>query len=117
MQPVLSAVESSDCQPSLAGFSYENVTVTLWETESQKKVCQEVGNIMFTHTGLGGPVIYDLTVRGGSVITEKQTEIELSLISHEYFESQQDAWGSSMVQQVMSSLFPKKMQRFVPSYL
>ncbi len=42
----------------LAGLSLRNVTLSLWDQKKPKKpVFQELGELLFTHTGLSGPLV------------------------------------------------------------
>jgi len=60
IRPALVAVSVRDYLfPHLAGISFEGVTVSLFR--DGRKVRQSTGDLLFTHAGLSGPVILDLS--------------------------------------------------------
>ncbi len=52
--PILCA---GDCCGRMAGLSLKNVTLTLWEEGKKKPVFQELGEMLFTHQGVSGPLV------------------------------------------------------------
>lgn len=60
IRPALVSVSVRDYLfPHLAGISFEGVTVSLFR--DGRKVRQSTGDLLFTHAGLSGPVILDLS--------------------------------------------------------
>lgn len=57
LKPSLSALETKeDCSPA-AGLSLKNVTLTMREAGKKKPVFKEMGELLFTHTGISGPLV------------------------------------------------------------
>ena len=52
--PILCA---EDCCGRMAGLSLKNVTLTLWERGKKKPLFQELGEMLFTHSGVSGPLV------------------------------------------------------------
>ena len=59
------------------GLSMDNVKVTL--LVNGKKDSERTGNILFTHFGMSGPVILDISKRVGEVLKHKESEVFLTL--------------------------------------
>jgi hypothetical protein len=58
--PALSAVRVKDFPyPDLAGMSFEDLRITV--ERQKKRVCRNRGDILFTHHGLSGPGILDIS--------------------------------------------------------
>ena len=69
IRPALAAVYARHYPYShLAGLSFENVVVSLFR--ENKKIRQSVGDLLFTHHGLSGPVILHLSrfIRAGDLL-------------------------------------------------
>lgn len=59
IKPSLVPLESYDrkmCQ-QLQGLSLRNVEIKLWDSEAQKEIYQDFGEMLFTHFGVSGPTI------------------------------------------------------------
>lgn len=48
--------DSEDCR-DMQGLSLRNVTVSLWDKRMKKKLFSELGEMLFTHYGMSGPLI------------------------------------------------------------
>lgn len=59
------------------GLSMDNIAVTL--TVNGKKDAIRTGNILFTHFGMSGPAILDISKRVGEVLKDKTSEVSLAL--------------------------------------
>ncbi len=59
LQPSLVALDVTEDVSTLAGLALKNVNVTLYE--NNRKIAEEFGELLFTHTGLSGPVILSLS--------------------------------------------------------
>ena len=59
------------------GLSMDNVEVGLWV--DGKKDIARTGNILFTHFGMSGPAILDISKRVGEVIKNKESDVVLTL--------------------------------------
>jgi len=45
------------CCADMAGLSLKNVALALWETGRKKPIFREVGEMLFTHQGVSGPLV------------------------------------------------------------
>lgn len=45
------------CCGEMAGLSLKNVTLTLWEAGKKKPLFRELGEMLFTHQGVSGPLV------------------------------------------------------------
>lgn len=59
------------------GLSMDNVEVALWV--DRKKDATRTGNILFTHFGMSGPAILDISKRVGEVLKNKESDVVLAL--------------------------------------
>ena len=58
IRPSLVPLETAEYWPCrLQGLSLKNVTLTLTDTETEKKTVSEPGEMLFTHFGVSGPLI------------------------------------------------------------
>ena len=48
---------AEDCCGEMAGLSLRNVTLTLWEEGKKKPLFRELGEMLFTHQGVSGPLV------------------------------------------------------------
>ncbi len=49
-------ISGGDCA-AMMGLSLKNVTLSLWDTETQKELFCEMGEMLFTHFGMSGPLV------------------------------------------------------------
>ncbi len=85
IKPSLVPLESYDrkmCQ-QLQGLSLRNVEIKLWDSEAQKEIYQDFGEMLFTHFGVSGPTILSSSahlVRYGQVEEKcKKQTIQLQI--------------------------------------
>lgn len=58
--PALTGLEVAPVIPeNMAGLNPKNIRLTLWS--EGKKVCEEFGDMMFTHQGISGPVVLTIS--------------------------------------------------------
>ena len=50
-------IAEEDYCAKMMGLSLKNVTVTLWDKKKNKKIFSEIGEMLFTHFGVSGPLI------------------------------------------------------------
>lgn len=61
-RPSLSAVETADAWPcELQGLALKNVTLTLRDTKRRKVLYTELGEMLFTHFGISGPLVLEMS--------------------------------------------------------
>lgn len=61
-RPSLVPIITKPAYPELSGLTLKNVTLTMVDIESGKKIFSEMGELLFTHFGVSGPLI--LTASG-----------------------------------------------------
>lgn len=59
------------------GLSMDNIAVTL--LVNGKKEASRTGNILFTHFGMSGPTILDISKRVGEILKDKAAEVVITL--------------------------------------
>lgn len=67
-----------------AGVSLKNVKITLYQNDT--KQAQRVGKILFTHVGLSGPAILNISSEIGELLKYGEVLIELDLIPESGYE-------------------------------
>ncbi len=86
--PIVS--EESYCA-DMMGLSLKNVTVTLWDKKKNKKIFSELGEMLFTHFGVSGPLIlsasshmdakklenYEITIDMKPALSEQQLDARI----------------------------------------
>lgn len=61
-----------ECCPDMMGLSLKNVTLTLWDSEKNKKLYEEMGEMLFCHFGISGPLVLSASAHIGR--NEKERE-------------------------------------------
>ena len=99
---------------SLSGISLENVKITV--SQNGKKQFQETGEIIFTHFGVSGPVVLNISGRVGDLLKKGGTKIAFDLfpqLNHEEvakeFEDILVRHLNRTVKNVLSFLVPERM--------
>ncbi|WP_010168044.1 NAD(P)/FAD-dependent oxidoreductase [Candidatus Epulonipiscium viviparus] len=70
LRPSISNIISVETDyAAISGVSFKNVTMTIWHNE--KKVRDKVGDLLFTHNGVSGPVVLNSTrwIEAGDLVT------------------------------------------------
>lgn len=64
IKPSLVPLTSHDrCCPDCQGLSLRNVTADVWDTKKNKSIYREMGEMLFTHFGLSGPLMLTASSR------------------------------------------------------
>jgi predicted Rossmann fold flavoprotein len=118
LKPALVPLETQETIPKdLQGVSLDNVAVTV--VSKNKKVASNLGDMLFTHFGISGPVILALSGR----IVELLGETEKVVISihlkpaldatglEDWFIREFAASGNKSIRTVMKGLLPKTLGR------
>ena len=116
LRPALVPLETKDKSvKELQGFSLENVLVSVYA--DNKKVCQETGDMVFTHFGLSGPAV--MNVSGDAVDhlkNNEKVEIRINLMPEVSRENLLLALNKELGK-VGAKAFSNGMKKFVPSKL
>ncbi len=76
--PALVPLKIKETWPQEAqGLSLKNVGVSLWQ--KNKKQTQRFGEMLFTHFGVSGPIILDLSQEAGELLKKGPVELHLDL--------------------------------------
>jgi len=60
---------------NLAGISLKNVNISVWS--ENKKVDERFGEALFTHEGMSGPIILDMSKKIGQLLESSQVKISI----------------------------------------
>lgn len=96
----------------LAGISFENLTFTVYR--DGRRVSQRVGDLLFTHTGLSGPGVLDLSrsIRPGDVVRVTFLPNSTAEAARERVVAALAAGGARQVKTVLSALpLPERFVR------
>lgn len=78
-RPALTPMKTKeDWVKELQGLSLKGVGVTLWQKD--KKRAAESGDVIFTHFGLSGPVILDLSKKAGELLAGGEVNLKIDLM-------------------------------------
>lgn len=61
----------------VAGISLRDVKLTIWQ--GKKKLDSKIGKILFTHTGLSGPLVLNMSKRIGELLEQAAVTVSLDL--------------------------------------
>ena len=76
--PALVPLRTKETWPQAAqGLSLKNVGVSLWQ--KGKKQTERFGEMLFTHWGVSGPIILDLSHEAGELLKKGQVELVIDL--------------------------------------
>ncbi len=76
--PALVPVETKETWPkNLSGLSLKNVRLNLWQ--DSKKQDSRLGEMLFTHFGLSGPIVLDISKKIGELLPAGEIIIEIDL--------------------------------------
>lgn len=76
--PALVPVETKEAWPkNLQGLSLKNVRLNLWQ--NNKKQDFRLGDLLFTHFGLSGPMVLDISKKIGELLPGGEVMIEIDL--------------------------------------
>lgn len=76
--PALVPVETKEVWPkNLQGLSLKNVNLNLWQ--NNKKQDFRFGEMLFTHFGISGPIVLDISKKIGELLAKGEVIIEIDL--------------------------------------
>lgn len=73
LRPALSGMDTVEDVSELTGVSLKNVSLSVYS--GQKCLCSEMGEMLFTHTGISGPIVLTLS----SLINKRSDKLTLSI--------------------------------------
>lgn len=75
LKPSLVPLETRENCAEMMGLSLKNVTLTLRDNEKNKNVFSEMGEMLFTHFGISGPLVLSASSRMNKVTEGKYTAL------------------------------------------
>lgn len=75
LKPSLVPLETRENCGEMMGLSLKNVTLTLRDNEKNKSVFSEMGEMLFTHFGISGPLVLSASSRMDKITEGKYTAI------------------------------------------
>jgi len=76
--PALVPIETKEVWPkNLQGLSLKNVNLNLWQ--NNKKQDFRFGEMLFTHFGISGPIVLDISKKIGELLPKGEVTIEIDL--------------------------------------
>jgi predicted Rossmann fold flavoprotein len=122
LKPALTPIETKDeWTKSLQGVSLENVSVSL--VQEGKTVREEKGEILFTHFGLSGPLILNMSRTIGDLIVKGKVKIYIDLLpgknindSNKYFQKILEKNRNKHILKSLSDIFPEKLSSFIMNF-
>ena len=115
---VLSAIETVDTWPcELQGLSLRNVTLTM--TRGKKTLYSELGEMLFTHFGISGPLTLTMSCHLPEDLTQAQVTLDLKPgLTREQLDARLQrefsAQSRKQLRNVMPSLLPGKLAEIFP---
>ncbi len=112
-KPALTPVKTKENWPSdLQGLSLKNVSVSVFQ--NNKKQDSRFGEMLFTHFGISGPIVIDLSKRIGELLNTGEVILKIDLkpaLSIETLDKrlQRDFKSNKDFKNYLPSLMPKRM--------
>ncbi|MDO8424564.1 MAG: NAD(P)/FAD-dependent oxidoreductase [bacterium] len=115
LRPALVPLNIKEAWPkTISGLSLEKVGLTVFQ--NGKKQDSRLGELLFTHFGLSGPVVLDLSKNIGELLEKGQVDLVLDLkpdlASQELDKIFQDDFfkdGTKFLKNYLSNLFPQRL--------
>ncbi len=116
-KPALVPIRSKEDWPKkIAGLSLKNVQVSLFQ--DNKKIETIFGEMLFTHFGLSGPIILNLSQKIGEIINQGEIKLEINLKPALDFSTldkrlQRDFKSNKSFKNYLPNLLPKKLGEII----
>ena len=118
-QPVLSALETADAWPcQLQGLSLRNVTLTL--RRGKRVLYQELGEMLFTHFGISGPLVLEMSCHLPEDLSSAAVTLNLKpALTPEQLDARLQrefaAQSRKQLRNVMPALLPARLSEVFPT--
>lgn len=117
LRPSLTAVETQDSWvKDVMGLSLKNVELKLWHKGKKKPIYKEMGEMLFTHFGVSGPLVLSASAYMSKPLNEYRMEIDLKpaltneqldqRIQRDFREYNNKDYSNSLDQLLPKSLIP-----------
>lgn len=122
LKPSLTPIETKEpWTKNLQGISLDNVSVSL--IQDGKKVKEEKGEILFTHFGLSGPLILNMSRSIGDLLAEGKVKIVLDLFggknideADKYIQKVFNKNRNKHVLKCLGDLYTEKLSAFIMNF-
>ena len=122
LKPALTPIETKEeWTKSLSGISLDNVSVSI--VQNGKKAKEERGEILFTHFGLSGPLILNMSRAIGDFLEKGKVKISIDLFngksveeSDGYLQSVFNKNRSKHVLKCLSDIYTEKLSSFIMNF-
>lgn len=122
MKPALTPIETrEEWTKNLQGISLEGVSVSL--VQNGRKVKEEKGEILFTHFGLSGPLILNMSRLTGDLLAKGKVKIVLDLFggknieeSDKYLQRIFNKNRNKHVLKCLSDIYTEKLSAFIMNF-
>jgi len=122
LKPALTPIEIKDeWIKSLQGISLENISIFL--VQDGKIVKEEKGEILFTHFGLSGPLILNMSRTIGDLTGKGKVKIYIDLLpdknideSDKYLQKVLEKNRNKHILKSLSEIFPEKLSSFIMNF-
>ena len=122
LKPALTPIETKEpWTKNLQGISLDNVSVSLFQ--NGKKVKEEKGEILFTHFGLSGPLILNMSRLIGDLLDKGRVKIVLDLFggknieeADKYLQRIFNKNRSKHVLKCLSDIYTEKLSAFIMNF-
>jgi hypothetical protein len=122
LKPALTPIETKEhWTKNLQGISLDNVSVSLMQ--GGKKVKEEKGEILFTHFGLSGPLILNMSRSIGDLLSKGKVKIVLDLFggkkieeSDKYLQRVFNKNRNKHVLKCLGDLYTEKLSAFIMNF-
>jgi len=122
LKPALTPIETKEpWTKNLQGISLDNVSVSLMQ--GGKKVKEEKGEILFTHFGLSGPLILNMSRSIGDLLSKGKVKIVLDLFggkkieeSDKYLQRVFNKNRNKHVLKCLGDIYTEKLSAFIMNF-
>lgn len=122
LKPSLTPVETKEkWSKSLQGISLKNISICLLLNGKKEK--EEKGEILFTHFGLSGPLILDMSREIGELNKKGKLKIIIDLFPEKslndldvYIQKLFEKNRNKLVSNFLSTIFPEKLSPFILNF-
>lgn len=122
LKPALTPVETKEeWTKSLSGISLDDISISL--IQDGKKVKEERGEMLFTHFGLSGPLILNMSREMGDLLEKGKIKISIDLLggrsieeSDKYLQGIFNKNRNKHVLKCLSDIYTEKLSSFIMNF-
>ena len=122
LKPALTPIETKEeWTKTLQGISLDNVSVSL--VQEGKTTSEETGELLFTHFGLSGPLILNMSRTIGDLLEKGKVKAVIDLFpgknfeqTDKYFQKILEKNRNKHVLKCLTDMFPEKLSSFIMNF-